>query len=67
MRLWKTEVKFYQELHSAKNITGLNLPQVKSGVNCYRELVEGAKFSVKGGLKLVREDLKESEINLSLV
>ena len=70
VRLWKIEVRFYQELFSAKNITAcqvVSLPQVKSGVSYYKEFVEGVKFLVKGGLRLVREDLKEYEINLSLV
>jgi WD40 repeat protein len=70
VRLWKIEIRFYQEFFSAKNITPsgiLTLVHVKSGVSHYKEFVEGVKFLVRDGLKLVREDLKEYEINFNLV
>lgn len=69
-RLWKIEVRFYQELFTSKSITAssiFSMNKVKSGVNYYKEFVEGVKFQIKNSqLSLIREDLKEYEINITL-
>lgn len=71
VRLWKIEVRFYQELFTSKSITPsntLSLNKVKSGLSYYKDFIEGVKFSLKPShLNLTREDLKDYEINLSLV